>query len=89
MCGLWMGLHICACRATQRRQHATLAWCAPAGVFDGHGHEGRLAAAFAAREVPKHLAADARVAEGASNKQWTAAFTDACVAVPVCRPCPS
>lgn len=59
----------------------TLACVAPAGVFDGHGHEGRLAASFAAREVPKHLAADARVAGGASNKQWTAAFTEACVAV--------
>jgi hypothetical protein len=49
-----------------------------AGVFDGHGVDGRQAAVFAADDIVNRLAADSRLQPGKIERQWAAAVTDAC-----------
>lgn len=56
-----------------------------AGVFDGHGIQGRSAATSATEGMLKHLQADARSEAGSISHDWQRIFADACIQVCVCE----
>ena len=52
-----------------------------AGVFDGHGIQGRNAARVATESILKHLEADSRSDASSLAQEWDRIFEDACVQV--------
>ena len=52
-----------------------------AGVFDGHGIQGRKAATLATEGILKYLQADPRAGPESIPRQWERIFADACVQV--------
>ena len=52
-----------------------------AGVFDGHGIQGRNAARVATESILKHLEADLRSDASSLAQEWDRIFEDACVQV--------
>ena len=52
-----------------------------AGVFDGHGIQGRKAAMLATEGILKYLQADPRAGSESIPRQWERIFADACVQV--------
>ena len=58
-----------------------------AGVFDGHGIQGRCAALVGSEAVLKHLQADSRANAHSTSHDWERIFADACVQVNIlCQP---
>ncbi len=52
-----------------------------AGVFDGHGIQGRKAATLATEGILKYLQADPRADPESIPRQWERIFADACIQV--------
>lgn len=59
-----------------------------AGVFDGHGIQGRCAALAGSEAVLKHLQADPRLGPHSITGDWERMFADACVQVRALHPAP-
>ena len=59
-----------------------------AGVFDGHGIQGRRAALAASEAIMKHLQADPRSEHHSIPREWERVFADACVQVRTCHSTP-
>ncbi len=59
-----------------------------AGVFDGHGIQGRCAALAASEAIMKHLRADPRFEHHSIPREWERMFADACVQVRALSPAP-
>ena len=58
----------------------------PAGVFDGHGIQGRCAALAGSESVLKYLQADPRSGPHSIPREWERMFADACVQVRALHP---
>ena len=52
-----------------------------AGVFDGHGIQGRCAALVGSEAILKHLREDSRADSHSTSHDWERIFADACVQV--------